>query len=231
MSFVVEMTVFGGNELFREIYKELFKVDPPRESDLEDIKNMKDPTFKKILDLLEEKGRLGLLKEFVYAPAAKSHHGAYIHGLLSHSVEMFRLSEDIERRFLLNSAYQNKQNLSDDVDEIDFWAIRFMCLIHDFYKINEYVWDEVGNIDYAEKPDVFGHDLNLSFKILNLRDDDRFQDELTIKRIERLAFIAAQHHGEWSEFKPAKMRETHREGELFHLIDMLESRLVSYIEE
>ena len=165
---------------------------------------------------------------FCHCPAAKGHHGAYIHGLLCH------VGAELDMIKGMRSIYENSKSMKTKkvterlYDFVDFDAIVLTCVIHDFFKTQEYLWDSIGSVDYAhEKGEMlFYHDMQIAFRLQAMPHDDAEIKEL----LDKVTHGVMRHHGEWADYQPSKMLKTFVESEIFHFVDVLDARIVGAIE-
>ncbi len=189
--------------------KDINKADflPASKNDIETMKNelftiingVNNQSLKKLLlSIFEDKT---FMDKFCVAPAAKTMHHAYAGGLIEHTISVAKLAKE------LGEYYQS----------IDKDLLVTCALCHDIGKAYEL---DALTFGYTTQGKLIGH-IVLSYTIVQ-------------NKIEKLGLIAKEkalnllhcilsHHGEY-EFGSPKKPKT-KEAVLFHLIDMLDSRM------
>lgn len=172
------------------------------------------------------------LRRFVHAPAAKSNHGNYLHGLIAHVEGMDKLACALSSEAVHFPALLNMATDPNDKDEhyklmeeaIDFELIRVACYIHDYYKIKEYDWTPLGGISYAQDAPLFYHDMLMAFQLMTLKASagHRLEEQTDY---DKLTEVIMTHHGQWAEYQPSKYRNHYAENFIFHTIDNLEAKI------
>ena len=159
-------------------------------------------------------------------PAASNMHQAYIGGLAEHIRNMLKISKH------LGDQYELPQ---DSVD-----LLYAACFLHDIGKIEELKWTKA--IGYTTEGQLIGH-IGLGFEILErlrrvywdglginpegpsepLDPDEGKEYDWGNMIWAHLRHLLASHHGqlEWRAVALPQSREAH----LFHLIDMIDSRM------
>lgn len=143
-----------------------------------------------------------LMNRFRLAPAAKSMHHAYLHGLLEHSVSVAGLVSRI----------------CDHYPELDRDLLISGAFLHDVGKVEEYIYDLC--IDYSDSGRLLGH-MVLGLEILEekIRTMRSFPSQESIL----LKHLILSHHGE-AEFGAVKLPMT-REGFVLHFADDLDAKM------
>ncbi|HHW06959.1 MAG TPA: HD domain-containing protein [Clostridia bacterium] len=148
-----------------------------------------------------------LAEQFRRAPAAKSHHQAYLGGLLEHTLNVMRLAEQIA------AAYEG----------IDRDLLLTGAVLHDIGKIYEYRYDLF--IDYTDAGRLLGHIVmgaNLvQDRIRSLPD---FPETLKLK----VLHMIVSHHGryEWQSPKRPKFLEA----AILHQADYLDAEVDKFLQ-
>lgn len=146
-------------------------------------------------------------EQFRRAPAAKSHHQAYLGGLLEHTLNVMRLAEQIA------AAYEG----------IDRDLLLTGAVLHDIGKIYEYRYDLF--IDYTDAGRLLGHIVmgaNLvQDRIRSLPD---FPETLKLK----VLHMIVSHHGryEWQSPKRPKFLEA----AILHQADYLDAEVDKFLQ-
>lgn len=148
-----------------------------------------------------------LTKRFCRAPAAKSHHQAYLGGLLEHTLNVMELAEGIAATY----------------EGIDQDLLLTGALFHDIGKIYEYRYDVT--IDYTDAGRLLGHIIMGT----NLIDDQitaipDFPETLKLK----LLHMIVSHHGkyEWQSPKRPKFLEA----AILHQADYLDAEIDKFLQ-
>lgn len=201
-----------------------------KEEQFEKLKNfittwVEHPGLKKMcLSVLES----GVGQQLKNSPAAKGNHHAYVGGLVDHISSMCQLTIKLCEHYLIG---QQSQDL-----------LIAACLFHDLGKVEELSCD-VGGINYTTRGSLIGH-VSISLQYIEMfREDywtgveesivDRQFDGKNDAQFEQcrtdlihLEHLVASHHGkkEWG----AAQVPLSREAQLFHLIDMVDSRMALY---
>jgi 3'-5' exoribonuclease len=137
----------------------------------------------------------GRLKD---APAAKGNHQAYLGGLMEHVLRLCRLVEKLCEVY---------PDLNRDV-------LLAGAVLHDMGKCFELCYSE--HIGYSREGELVGHIVQGSVYW------DRFAGELDPAMRDHVAHLIASHHGV-KDWGAAALPMT-REAQLFHYLDMLDSR-------
>lgn len=148
-----------------------------------------------------------LAEQFRRAPAAKSHHQAYLGGLLEHTLNVMRLAEQIA------AAYEG----------IDRDLLLTGALLHDIGKIYEYRYDLF--IDYTDAGRLLGHIVmgaNLVQDLIRSLPD--FPETLKLK----VLHMIVSHHGryEWQSPKRPKFLEA----AILHQADYLDAEVDKFLQ-
>ena len=169
-----------------------------------EIESIGDEQLRRLCTLLLEDPEIGT--RFQKAPAAKSMHHGYIHGLLEHTLSMMRIAS------LICTHYKN---LNRDM-------LLTGILFHDVGKIYELSYD-VG-IDYSDSGKLLGH-ITMGVMILEKLSDkiEDFSEEK--KRL--LEHILLAHHGT-REFGSPVLPAT-AEADIIHHIDNLDAKVNAYL--
>ena len=228
-----DFNIEGRSDL-RYIFEHIFKMNIPHMQII--IMNLTGPINEvlestEIRALFKTEEDFERFKAFCYAPAAKGHHGAFIHGLLEHVNAMSKMCLSLKAIYEVGPSIKMLagQKMLDAADsKIDFSLIRLACLIHDFYKTEEYVWGDLGDIDNAPGERMFHHDTRLAFDLQALKEKSggAINDVL-----DKLTHMIMVHHGPWSDYKPSDRLKSYPESEILHLIDMLDSRIIGTLEK
>jgi len=151
--------------------------------------------------------------KYLFTPSASSHHHAYIHGNLEHSLEVALLAHEISKLY---------PNLDNDL-------VIAGALLHDIGKIYEY--DVNGVITFNDRGKLEGH-IAIGYYIINSCLDefvskineksDEVNDFIEYFRMQ-LSHIIIAHHGveEYGSFKKPETKEAF----LIHHCDMLSANL------
>ena len=171
-------------------------------------------------------------KEFCTAPAAASHHGAKIHGLLVHTVTELRIIESV------NDVYCDAPAIGVVYGPIIgkvLATVKLVCSMHDYFKMHEYDYNDFGAISFNSDSSTFYHDMRLAFKVQSiydrLKEHPDFGCEEDSLFVDKITHAIMRHHGQWADYQPSSKLENHIESEVFHLIDVLDSRLISHVEK
>lgn len=175
------------------------------------------PGLKKMcLSVLES----GVGQQLKNSPAAKGNHHAYIGGLVDHISSMCQLAIKLCEHYLIG---QQSQDL-----------LIAACLFHDLGKVEELSCD-VGGINYTTRGSLIGH-VSISLQYIEMFREaywSGIEENFTDNQFEQcrtdlihLEHLVASHHGkkEWG----AAQVPLSREAQLFHLIDMVDSRMALY---
>lgn len=181
------------------------------------------------MEFFKDKASFEKFHDFCHCPAAKGHHGAYIHGLLCH------VGAELDIITSLRDIYEHSRSLSTKSETerlyefVDFDSISLTCIVHDFFKTEEYIWDAIGTIDFAnEKGDMlFYHDMQIAFKLQAMPCED--QEEIK-ELVDKVTHGVMRHHGQWADYQPSNMLKTFVESDIFHFVDVLDARIVGAIE-
>lgn len=149
-------------------------------------------------------------ERFCEIPAAKSFHHSFLSGLLMHTGNMLKTAD------FLASLY---------ADTVDRDLLLAGTLLHDFAKIEEFTFSEVGLVtDYSVRGKLLGH---LTMGAQEVGEIGRTLG-LPEEKTALLQHMLLSHHGE-PEFGAA-VRPICAESELLSLIDLMDSRMEIYRE-
>ena len=238
----VEDTQSPDNQTFRTVFRYVFGLKESADFDsiIEAILNVEsqEADLAKALSRVKDLGvfkddeAFETFKTFCYCPAAKGHHGAFIHGLLIHTTSMLSIIDKLANFYEFSAPLGTR---SDDAflnDVLDFRVVKLICCVHDFYKIDEYIFDDIGTIDYKEAfgEKLFHHDMQMAFKLQQIPGYQDGEDEELVRVVDMVTHGVLRHHGDYSDYKPNKNLKTFDESEIFSIIDLLDSRIVGAIE-
>ena len=168
--------------------------------------SIEDEDYRKIaLTMLEQKG-----EAFSIIPAAKSFHHSFVSGLLMHTANMLRTAD------FLASLYPETVNRS-----------LLLCgtLLHDFAKIEEFNFSELGLVtEYSRPGKLIGHLVMGAENVRRAAEALNLPEEKTLL----LCHMILSHHGE-PEFGAAVIPRC-AEAELLYHIDLVDSRMEIYRE-
>lgn len=139
-------------------------------------------------------------EKYLEAPAAKSMHGAYLHGLLEHVVRQAELAEAACRCY----------------PQADRDMVITGVLLHDIGKIVEFTWD-IG-ISYSKFGNLQGHAVIGDRLIFERGRELGIAEETAL----RLSHLLLSHHGE-REFGAVVLPQT-LEAVILHSVDNLEAK-------
>lgn len=192
--------------------KDLFHFLPtsPRDPDEmwseieKEIETIKAPYLKNLVYVVfsDEK----LKEKFCKAPAAKSHHQAYLGGLLEHTLNVAKIAKKI----------------GENYQEVDVDLLLTGALFHDIGKTEEFSYDRV--IDYNDAGRLLGHIVMgtnlIDQKIASLGE---FPKTLRLK----VLHMIVSHHGkyEWQSPKRPKFLEA----AILHQADVLDAEVDKFI--
>lgn len=169
-----------------------------------EIETISDDKLHELCFLLLDDPEIG--PRFQKAPAAKSMHHGYIHGLLEHTLSMLRIAS------LICTHYKN----------LDRDMILTGVLFHDVGKIYELKYD-VG-IDYSDSGKLLGH-ITMGVMILD-KLSGKIEDFSSDKK-RLLEHILLSHHGT-REFGSPVLPAT-VEADIIHHIDNLDAKINAYL--
>ena len=168
--------------------------------------SIEDEDYRKIaLTMLDQKG-----ETFSIIPAAKSFHHSFVSGLLMHTANMLRTAN------FLASLYPETVNRS-----------LLLCgtLLHDFAKIEEFNFSELGLVtEYSRPGKLIGHLVMGAENVRRTAESLGLPEEKTLL----LCHMILSHHGE-PEFGAAVIPRC-AEAELLYHIDLIDSRMEIYRE-
>ena len=141
---------------------------------------------------------------FLDAPAAASHHHAYVGGLAEHTLSMLSIATSLVSHY--DRAYPNL---------IDASLLAAGVFFHDFMKVRELAFD--GRIKYTDVGNLIGHIPMAATWVMEL-EANASQESRTL-----LAHLILSHHGK-KEYGAAVEPKT-TEAILLHQIDMIDSRM------
>lgn len=142
---------------------------------------------------------------FSRIPAALRVHHAFLCGLLMHTLNMMRIADFLAG--LYNSF-------------VDRDLILAATFLHDFGKVQEFLYSEVGLVtDYSVKGQLLGHLVMGAMEVAQLSADLGIPEEKSVL----LQHLILSHHGE-PEYGAA-VRPACAESELLAQIDMLDSKM------
>jgi 3'-5' exoribonuclease len=168
------------------------------------INSITDPDLGPLVRSLLHDPEIGDL--YRAAPAGKSMHGAYLHGLMEHVVRMVRLAEAVCRCY----------------PQADRDLLIAGVLLHDLGKIREYQWDL--SIDQTTLGRLQGHIL-IGDRMIYERGRELGMAE---ERALRLSHLILSHHGQ-SEYGAVTAPQT-LEAVLLHYLDNLEAKATHCLE-
>jgi len=163
-----------------------------------------------ILDALK---KLGLMNQFLTAPAGISMHHAYRRGLVTHCLEV------------VNTARSVASSYADPDVKIDMGILLTAALFHDVGKLLEYTTNELGLFTgFSVNGHLQGHSFIGAAMLNSILHKKVDKDRLTV-----LTHCLISHHGkpEWGAAVPPKTVEAM----ILHHCDMLSSGLVRYTEQ
>ena len=168
------------------------------------ISSIESPHFNQLVNnLIGENGKYRT--KYEVWPAAKSMHHAYRHGLLEHSLEVYKFVE-------------SDQNATLAFDEcsrpnINWDALRTAALIHDLAKTEELDYNQ-GAVKYTQTGELIGH---LCLGAMWAYHAIQLVPEFPKEDTEALLHILLSHHGrqEWGNAVDIKTAEA----EIFHQAD------------
>lgn len=171
------------------------------EKEIETIKNLH---LRQLVDLVFSDEELK--DKFQRAPAAKSHHQAYLGGLLEHTLNVMQVAKKI----------------GESYKEIDVDLLLTGALFHDIGKTEEFSYDRV--IDYSNSGRLLGHivmGINLIDKKIEAIKE--FPETLRLK----VLHMIVSHHGkyEWQSPKRPKFLEA----AILHQADNLDAEVDKFI--
>ena len=147
-----------------------------------------------------------LMDNFKAAPAAKSMHHAYIHGLLEHTLSVLRLAQAVCPLY---------PKMSRDI-------ILMGVFLHDLGKTRELVWDR--SFTYSDRGELIGHIVEGA---IMLHDRAQLVMRATGQRLPKNAVMVLQHiilsHHDKPEFGAAKIPAT-PEAILVAMLDNLDAK-------
>lgn len=153
-------------------------------------------------------------RDFLNAPAAKSHHGNKIHGLFFHTFQVVRNCLDI------TSSYNAFSGLPYKLDSVNIDRLVTAALLHDIMKVDEYVWEQ--GIKMSGKYQLGHIERGVAYlKEVNISLDNILSEE----ELDFLQYAILSHHGEYGPQQPK-----HIENWILHLSDMIDAKIVSEIE-
>lgn len=153
-------------------------------------------------------------RDFLSAPAAKSHHGNKIHGLFFHTFKVAKSCADIAR------SYSKDPHMPYSLTDVNMDRLMTAAVLHDIMKIDEYDWSlgikmsgkyQLGHIDRG----------TVYLNEINTKGERILSDE----EIDFLQYAILSHHGEYGPQKPK-----HVENWILHLADMIDAKLVYEME-
>jgi hypothetical protein len=210
------------------VFDKLFGILPESMSGIDITDVMSDKSISSNMDFYREifgtEESFNRFKKFVHAPAAKKHHGNFIHGLIVHSMTLYDIVNFMEFVYAGSLSYP-----INGMDAIDWDAIRLMSMIHDFYKIDEYVWETYGNIDSSDMDTTYSHSMRMFAFLESIKKDENTSEWTGF--IHKLQQMSLLHHGQWSEWTIGKRDTLFPETEIFHSMDLIDSRVASAIEK
>ncbi len=166
------------------------------------ISRIENPEFKRVLEELFSEPETR--EAFCQAPAAKKMHHAYIGGLLEHSLNVLRLSEQICRLYV----------------QLDKDLMIAASICHDIGKIREFSWHRPP-IDYTDQGRLLGH-IVMGIQMLEKAIDTSRLNPGS-RNLLALKHVILSHHGQ-KEFGSPVLPMT-EEALVFHMIDDLDAKL------
>ncbi|MFA5535661.1 MAG: HD domain-containing protein [Bacillota bacterium] len=149
---------------------------------------------------------LDLADKFRRAPAAKSHHQAYLGGLLEHTLNVALVAKKIGENYA----------------ETDLDLLLTGALFHDIGKVAEFSYDKV--IDYNDAGRLLGHIvMGASLIDQKIAAIDQFPEILRVK----VLHMIVSHHGkyEWQSPKRPKFLEA----AILHQADLLDAEVDKFV--
>lgn len=153
-------------------------------------------------------------KDFLTAPAAKSHHGNKIHGLFYH---VFKVAKNCA---LIANTYSQDESIPYRLTNVNMDRLMTAALLHDIMKIDEYSWEQ--GIKMSGKYQL-GH-IDRGVVYLN-QVNESLDHILTDEEVDFLQYAILSHHGDFGPQKPK-----HIENWILHLADMVDAKIVAEIE-
>ncbi|MTV48159.1 HD domain-containing protein [Heliobacillus mobilis] len=145
------------------------------------VSRIENPYIRTLLTTLFADGQIR--RAYVTAPAAMSHHQAYIGGLLEHSLGVLKTA----------------LHLADNVPEANRDLLTAGAILHDIGKIAELQYDTV--IGYTTEGNLLGH-IVIGINLLDrwMEEVEGFPKALRIK----IEHLIASHHGEYEWQSPKR---------------------------
>lgn len=168
------------------------------------IDSLRDPDLSRLVSSLLHDPEIRT--KFREAPAAKSMHGAYLHGLLEHVVRQAEMAECVCQCY-------PKANRDLVISGI---------LLHDIGKIIEFSWDM--GIEYTKYGNLQGHIVIGDRLVFDRGRELGISEEIAL----RLSHLILSHHGE-REYGAAVLPQT-LESIILHSLDNLEAKATHCIE-
>jgi len=185
----------GGQVDSEALYRELLDL----------LDGIADPWIKAMLEAIfvaDER----IAQRFRQAPAAVNMHHAWLGGLLSHSLAVARLADDVAHRY---------------PDDIDRSLLIAGALLHDLAKIDELDWD--GAFAYSTAGNLVGHVVQGAVLLQQKADDI---DGFPTRTLEKLQHLVLSHHGELNY--GAAREPMLLEAVVLHHIDNIDARIEAF---
>lgn len=178
--------------------------------------------------MFNTEGGYELFQRYMTCPAAKGFHGAMIHGLAVHSLSILDMARAIFFSISSSPVARSTIGVGKSIGQaVDIRLVMLAALIHDYYKMEEYVWTNIGSIEY-KRESSFPHE----FKIFSdLQQMEKIEDKEFNKTLDKLSQVVLWHSGQYGEYQPNKKTPLYVETEIFHHLDMLDSRIVGAVEK
>lgn len=165
----------------------------------------------------------GKWEAFINCPAAVSHHGNKLHGLLMHTVGVTQAID------YMVTSYKTFDGVKvDPEDAIDADLLYFMGIVHDYCKTNEYTYDTAisrkENILVSHEVFLIGEITHQNILLGNL---------FTNEELSKIFLIEMLHHGDFGRYKLPEDEKNNQplEAQLLHQADMIDSQIVGNIEK
>ncbi len=173
------------------------------------IERVKNPHMKELLKRFF--GDPEFLKKFKMAPGAKSHHHAYIGGLLEHTLNVTELCISIASRY----------------KEVNFDLLVTGALLHDIGKTEEYSY--FPSIDRTDVGRLLGH-LVIGYEMImrKIREMKNFRGGFPEDLKLQLLHLVISHHGELEWGSP--VRPMTLEAQILHFADNMDSKIWMFID-
>jgi len=159
-------------------------------------------------------------EKYIAAPCAVKHHGNKVGGLFVHTVGVMKNIENIICNYVEEPFFMEATEKHINADRL-----RFLAIMHDYNKTNEYLWGL--QISYNEEMKV-GHDALL---VGTLAEANGMLGGLfSTKEMSEMFAIVLMHHGQWGQFQPKQWEKPMVEAKLLHAADLIDSQIIGEIE-